>query len=199
MPPNRKTELSAEDLPTLSVQQHLKRLASRNTVAPTAVEAHDSTASYWEWPADAQIQGLQKIHDLLSAEHLEQNLIQDAVGREHSNTGCESPKPTAGCDENDSYWYMPSAEPTAKEVPAAVLKYLHLQQQQQQTKEAIHRPRSYWDYPAADVYQAACTDRVLEGQRARKLTSTARIEANLLTSATTSTSISTAPDAYWVF
>ena len=192
MPPNRKTEMSVNDLPTWNVASSSKTLAQEPAAAPN----NNNHASYWDWPADDCVAELEKIANLLSAAHIQENLLRAAATQQE-----EKQPPAAVSNDSDdasSYWDMPATEPKPSEVPAAVWKYMHLPKQHPHGSPAA--PRSYWDFPA-DTHDAAAADRVLERQRARQLTSTATIQAHLVQSQETASSSPLPPahDAYWVF
>ena len=174
MPPNHKSEFSTNDLPTLNNAQ-IKQLV----VAETP-DNYNGAASYWEWPADSQVIQLQSTYDLMSATHIEENLRRDAAAAD-SVAAVEQQQKVKDTDESRLYWDMPSVEPTTKEIPSVVFQSIHLSQRQPKSRASSSLETfSYWDFPAQNAQEARATDLILEGHRARHLTSTATLEANLL-------------------
>ena len=174
MPPNQKSELSTNDVPTLNAAQ-IKQLVVAQTQGN-----YNGAASYWEWPADSQVIQLQSIYNLLSVTHIEENLRRTAATAD-SAAAVEQQKEVKDTDESSLYWDMPSVEPTTKEIPAVLLKFIHLSQRQPKSRSTSSlEPFSYWDFPAHNLQEARATDLLLERHRARHLTSTATLEANLL-------------------
>ena len=165
MPPNRKADISAEDLPTLNVTQ--LKLTTTTTPTPKPTES----TNYWDWPADQEVQALQdaaKARQLVSGARIQANLLQQAALLSSTKSTTEAAA--------DPYWDMASPAPTPQEIPAALYHHLH----RKPAPAAFPEPQSYWDWPAAQVeHDEACLQRVLDAQRARHLTSGAHIEAQL--------------------
>ena len=202
MPPNRKSELSARDIPTFNVDQLIiKQHHVVATATSSSVNSNNNSDDYWSWPADAGVQALQqadKIADLFSAAHIEQNLVHAAALQQQQQQACKQETVYNNNTKNDEYWNEPARQPKESEVPAALYRHL---KNQQAAKSTTTEPRSYWDWPASDTTQEAGLQRVLEGQRARHLTSAATYEAQLQQQQAQSQAakLVAAHDAYWVF
>ena len=212
MPPNRKSELSADNLPTLSTTHSQWKLVPQPHQAQSP--SSNDSLDYWSWPADDGVKSAQDaeaMQALFSAAHIEANLKQAAQDlqakqqqeqeqeQEQEQDIAQANKATDPANTSN-YWDMDSAEPKESEIPPAL--YQHLLHAQQPRDQKMPSPaRSYWDWPTTTKErEEAGLQRVLDGQRARQLTSTDAIQANLVKQQVPAAKpLQAANDAYWVF
>jgi hypothetical protein len=188
MAPNRKNvsglvqALSSNDLESLqnAVQPKFLPLtdASESSNQPLAKEIkpqQSSGASYWEWPADAEIEQQQQ-QDLFSVSRIEANLIKDAA------TTAVQESSSQQVADHDNYW----AEEQIKTSTTSTA------QEEQEPIRAQHVDASYWEWPATQKDVAkACIQRILADEQARERTSAAAIERVQVEAASATTASST--------
>ena len=185
MPPNRKTELSTEDLPTLDAGTTTQRLLKHNLVVPVPTESDNHGHAeqwYWDWPVDSTVTALQeaeKARHLTSAYHVQQNLVE-AAALVRATQPTQQQQQQQQPHDSDEYWDMPSTAPQPNQVPPALFRHLQTQSTANNNNNNNNNkqvtPSSYWDWPTTtDVHhhhhQEAAWQRVWDGQRARRLTS----------------------------
>ena len=181
MPPNRKTNVVLEDIPTFDVA-HLK-LAQ--THAPAADE------NYWVWPTnnDSLIGRIQKEEEIrlsLAADHVEQNLVKQSQqlqkGKYDSNERTNA--------SSDDYWNMPGED--GDELLKESCKEVKV--------DSAVASASYWNWPSVVVQSnERMIQRVLEEERARRLTSVEFYEKGLQrdVDAAAPGLLDPANDSYW--
>ena len=214
MPPNRKTELSTEDLPTLDAGTTTQRLLKHNLVVvpvPTEGDNHGPAEQwYWDWPVDSTVTALQeaeKARHLTSANHVQQNLVE-AAALVRATQPTQQQQQQQQPHDSDEYWDMPSTAPQPNQVPAALYRHLQSQSTANNNNKQV-TPSSYWDWPTttdAHYHQEAAVQRVLDGRRARRLTSASTYQQHLCVDAQRRTEAAPPPPlaachdhGYWDF
>lgn len=185
-----------DDLPLIDVSE----LKLPDPVVPSTYKdpaVSTLSDSYWDWGTnqDALIQRMQeeeKIRSLLSAS---MKLIQKSKRRAVDSVKEEGE--TSSEDSHDDYWNMPAtvmedefvSQGDAPIIPSKI--------------DASRISASYWNWPSVKCKEGErMAHRVLEEERAHRLTSSAFYERSLVAEATQTstgaTSLEKAHDFYWV-
>ena len=139
-----------------------------------------------------------KAHELVSAHHIQVNLVQAAAAwmSQRTTTTSGSSRSSNATTTTASYWDMPSAPPQKHEIPAAL--YRHLYHSEATTTQS--QPQSYWDWSAGND---------LHHVQSRTCVDDDTFEQNLLHEATPSNCIAgtanadaehdNTTDGYWIF
>jgi hypothetical protein len=165
MPPNRKTNVTLEDIPTFDVLQlKLAAVAGDQATSKTTTKQTEPDVSYWEWPTheDPLVERIlqdETIRANLSVSHIEENLVKEArrlaaEAKEESNV------------ENDEFWNMTLSSTEEKPLEA------------EKSEETV--PASCIQWPSVVVEsKEQMIQLILEEERARNLTSVGFYEQGL--------------------
>lgn len=203
MPPNRKATTDIVD----GIADLRSFVAAPPTKYPTLTTTNAATAeSYWDWPNTSEqsiverIQTEEKIRNLLSADHIAANLVQESAKREADQT-----KAAAG--NADSYWDMPTEEHAldhdeAVEITSAQHIQENLVAETPAKSECAVRnlTNAYWEWPTLEERQRLIQS-ILEAERVRQHFTIETVEQQLLAGAgrqDVPSQLLAANDSYWV-
>jgi hypothetical protein len=135
MAPNlRQMILLSEDASLADVSALVRdkvMTASTSSIIATVNVSPSFDASYWDWPADVPTIST----DCFSAEHLEENLVQDP--KTYGSVASSSPSLVAA---HDDYWDESSTSFPTEASELAVIKALH-------TQISVEDDHAYWTMP----------------------------------------------------
>eukprot|EP00523_Entomoneis_sp_CCMP467_P011388 CAMPEP_0168720274 /NCGR_PEP_ID=MMETSP0724-20121128/1474_1 /TAXON_ID=265536 /ORGANISM="Amphiprora sp., Strain CCMP467" /LENGTH=225 /DNA_ID=CAMNT_0008766863 /DNA_START=403 /DNA_END=1077 /DNA_ORIENTATION=- len=225
MPPNRKNDLLLlDDYPLVDASQ-LKLPETREQPATaTAVTSPPQSAdvqqqdSYWDWDTDhkdeviQQIQHEEKIRQLFSVSHLEENLVKESQ-RLQALEQEEDHAQSSAKESSDDYWNMPTSVTDVSIINDAITTTSTTNVNNDtrvspdtttSTTEAqtSRASASYWNWPSVTSQEKErMIQLVLEEERARRLTSGRVYESHLVADAAqmqeTSPALKAAHDSYW--
>lgn len=205
MPPNRRqSPLALETIPALNLhvkafppltsevepqQQHQQKKQVGGVVTIQATYTKDAsspTTNYWDWPSVTdeetekaqvidQIMKEEKARNLLSAAHVEANLIQASADAKAETVYASS--------VDEDYWFDANDEPATTDRPA--------------------NAQSYWDWPSrtSQEEKQAIIDTIVEEERVRQLLTASHMVQNAVrhsaSAAAPISNLSASTDKYW--